>query len=208
MLPDVIVFDIETIPRQLDEKMQMLLKYKLRNLPNNEEKEVKATQHRFLDPCYAEIKAIGVLTTDAEEVSEIVIMGPEEYIITSFFDTIANSQNLFVSFNGFGFDIPFILSKAMLYGIKPTNARFCNLIRYRNSPHFDIMQVFSSWGVFKPNLRELSNLFGVGDSKDILEDKTTVEFLKTASDEEIAEYCMGDVRVTYELFKKIYPVVS
>ncbi len=207
-LPSSFTFDVETIPTVLGEKLTKCLEHKLRNISDADEKEAKRTLYRFLDPCYCTIKTIATLyTQNYTDIYEEVFLGSERDIIVAFFEKIKSFKGLFVTFNGFGFDIPLILAKASIYGIKITNIRFSNLIRFRSEPHYDVMAMFGNWGCFKPSLRELSIAFGIDDPKDILEDALVTDFLNTASNEKIAEYCMGDVRATFEIFKRLYPVI-
>lgn len=201
----ILVIDIETLPIQPTEELEKLLEHKLRNLSTAEEKEARRTHLRFLDPTYAQICAIAVLNeTDAGEVREKVFTNEEgeEVLLQQFAAFIHSYTGTFVHFNGLGFDVPFIMAKCGQYGIE-LSQRFCNLTRFRTNPHYDIFAVYGCWGVFKPSLAEVCYSFGIPSPKDILQGKPVVEFLKTATIEEIQEYCMGDVRATHELYKRI-----
>ncbi len=131
----------------------------------------------------------------------------EEEVITNFINYISKFNGLFVHYNGLDFDVPILLMKCAQYGIEPSR-RFCTTIRFRTDPHYDLMQILTNWGKFGIGLQEALIAFGIKDSKEVLKDKDIdiIEFMKTASDEEISEYCMEDVRSTYELFKKVYQV--
>lgn len=204
----VLVIDVETLPKDQDEKLQHLIEHKLRNLSTLEEKEARRTQLRFLDPVYNKICAIGTLNeSDDGRIKEKVFFSRDDefQMLTDFAKYVENYKGTFVHFNGLGFDVPLIMAKCAEYGVLLPQ-RFCTLTRYRTNPHYDIMQVYGCWGAFKPSLNELAYTFGLESPKDILGGKSVVEFLQAATDEEIKEYCMGDVRVEHQLFKKIHAI--
>jgi len=197
--------DIETLPKELDDRMLFLLNKKVQNEPE-EKKERRKLEYTFHEPQYAKVCSIGTLySADGENISQEDIFfsrDDEKGVIEAFIHHISRFQGIFTHFNGLDFDVPFILAKCVQYGIDPPS-RFCNLIRFRTNPHYDLMQVYTAWGKFKVNLAELLITFGVTNSKDILDYQDTLSFLQTASDEDIQKYNMADVRSTFEAYKKI-----
>lgn len=208
MKPNIIVFDIETLPLEIDVNMEKLLDYKVRNVPE-EEKEKKKLEYRFHEPQFARVISIGVLyyNSASEEITETIFYSKndERKIVEEFIQYISRFKGRFVHYNGLDFDVPFLLYKCALYEIDP-NPRFSNLIRFRNGPHYDLMQVLSSWGKFKIRLAEVLVSFGIKNSKDVLEDKYILDFLREASDEEIKRYNLEDVRSTFQLYQKVSKV--
>ena len=208
MTKSKIILDIETKPRERDKTLQALLDYKMRNIVDVKEREAKEISYTFRNPIYTQVVCIGTLYVNAvEEVKEKVFFSKdnEEEVINSFMTYISKFTGLFVHFNGLDFDVPILLAKSAIYGIQPPQ-RFCNTIRFRSDPHYDIMQIFTNWGRFGNSLEELLITFGIKNSKELLEGKNVLEFMKTRSNEDIVKYCMEDVRSTYELYKKISKV--
>jgi len=205
-----LVFDIETVPRKRDTILDDLLSYKMRNVKDEEQRKKDEIKYTFRNPIYNQVIAIGVLHEDINgNVKEGIFFSRdnEKELIEKFMHYISKFQGLFIHYNGLDFDVPILLAKAAIYGIEPSR-RFCNTIRFRFDPHYDIMQALTNWNKFSISLREAATVFGVKDSKEILKEKDIdiIEFMKTATDEEIQKYCAEDVRTTYELFKKVYQI--
>ena len=208
MQPNIITFDIETHPLELDENMSRLLDYKIRNVPE-EDKEKKKLEYMFHEPQFAKVISIAVIYYNAstEEITETVFYSRdnEKEIVEKFIQYISRFKGRFVHYNGLDFDVPFLLYKCALYEIEP-NSRFSNLIRFRNDPHYDLMQVLSSWGKFKIRLAEALVSFGIKNSKDVLEDRYVLDFLREGSDEDIKKYNLEDVRSTFQLYQSVSKV--
>jgi predicted PolB exonuclease-like 3'-5' exonuclease len=208
--PSVIVFDIETLPNDLDDTMYYLLEHKVRNVVE-EKKEQEMLHYRFHEPPYARICAISVIwSKDGETVTQEKLFfnrNDEKQILEEFIKFIKNFTGRFVHFNGLDFDVPFILYKCCQYGIEPPQ-RFCNLIRFRSEPHFDLMQILTAWGKFRISLAEALVTFGIKNSKNVLQGKDTLLFLLSATNDEIKEYSMEDTKSTFELYKKVHLIYS
>ncbi len=108
----------------------------------------------------------------------------------------------FVTFNGRTFDCPFLMLRSAILGIKPTR----NLLPYRYSAneHCDLMEQLTFYGIFRKfNLDFYCKSFGIKSSK---ASGITGLDLGTLFNEgrflEIAEYCLGDVKATTELFHR------
>jgi len=207
-MPSVLVFDIETRALQLTGPLEKALVHKVRNvLPDNRAK--KMLDYRYLHPAYAEVAAISVLRAASEnaareECVEAVIVGDEEDILRTFINYIDDFNGLFVTFNGFGFDIPFIIARCAVYGIQIRNSRFLMLAKFRSAPHYDVMALLGNWGTFPVSLQEASLMFDVVNSKDYLEGEDILKFLQRATSEELSEYCKGDTWTTWCIFQKMY----
>lgn len=205
---NLFVFDIETTPIQ-DETLDKLLEEKV-SLLKDDEKELQRKRHRFLNPVYAKVLAIGSIYVVSEtgKVREKVFYGDEKSILEQFSNYLSKFQGLFIHYNGMDFDVPFLLARMAVHGIQPPSRRFCNLTRFRNDIHYDIMQVFSCWKVWGVRLSEICYIFDVQNPKDILEGKEVTDFLLTATEDQIKEYVMGDVRSSYEVYKKLSEILS
>ncbi len=203
-----LVFDIETCPRSLNKDLKELFDAKVERSSTQETREKKEIEYSFRNPIYNQVVAIAALyETPSGGISEKVFFSrdDEKEVISNFMYYISKFSGLFIHFNGLDFDVPILLTKCAMYGIEPPR-RFCNTIRFHTDPHYDIMQVLTNWGKFGIGLKEATVAFGIKNPKDFLGGKDILDFMKTATDKEIQEYCMEDVRSTYELFNKVYQV--
>lgn len=209
-LTSFLVFDIETRVKTGDEKLDELLEHKLRNTPP-EEYDLKKEKYQFLNPVYAEVVAISTVyakSLDDPNPTKKVFVGEEFEILSKFSEYLYKFQGLYVHFNGLDFDVPFLLFRMAVHSITPPNQRFCNLIRFRTDPHYDLMHVLGFWRNFPISLQEACHAFGIEDPKVNLKGKSTTEFIRTATQEELCEYSIGDAVAEFKLFKKVYPIFS
>jgi len=124
----------------------------------------------------------------------------EKVIIETFWKTI-EKYDQFVTFNGRGFDAPFLHLRSANLRIKPTK----NLIPYRydSKIHCDLLEQFTFYGlVRKYNLDFYCKAFGIGSPKrGEVTGHNINEMFAEKKFKEIAEYCSKDLIATYELFK-------
>ncbi|MCK9542528.1 MAG: hypothetical protein M0R03_10930 [Novosphingobium sp.] len=213
-MSQIICFDIETCPKVLSEQEEQLLESKLRNYEkDSKEYSNKKTNLIYGNPLYNQVVAISTLMSNSPQTPiESTHYGvffnkqDEESLIKDFINYISQFPYAkYVHFNGLDFDVPILLAKCAMYAVTPP-ARFCNTIRFRTDPHYDIMQVFSNWGRFYVNLRELLIRFCISDSKSYLNNLDRIDFMVQASDDDIKKYSIEDVKSTYLLFQKIFRI--
>lgn len=125
----------------------------------------------------------------------------EAGILQEFWKTIGH-YGQFITFNGRTFDCPFIMLRSALLGIKPTR----NLLpyRYSASEHCDLLEQLSYYGAFRKfNLDFYCKSFGIKSPKS--EGITGLDMGRLFAEEryaDIANYCLGDVKSTAELFRR------
>ncbi len=143
---------------------------------------------------------IAMLADDGQDVEgKVLIDRDEKAMIRGFWDFVRPSD-LFIGFNCLAFDLSFIRQRTWIEGIRPS--RKLDLRRFYSSDTFDLMQVFSGWGMTKfPSLDELSKALGCHSK---IAHGTDVQQWWAASDfGKIAEYCLADVVITAEVFHKM-----
>lgn len=112
-----------------------------------------------------------------------------------------------VSFNGRNFDAPFLMLRSALHKIRPSrNLMAGTKFNYPN--HIDLIDELtffsgSAYGATKRfNFDFYARAFGLTSPKSEGVDGSMVGvFYKEGKHKEIAEYCMRDVRTTWELFR-------
>ena len=220
-----IIFDIETAGKDFDALDKGTQEYLLKWAESEEEiKDVKESLSFY--PLTAEIITIGMLNPETDkgavyfqapphsggfaEENETAIApfeengirfetGSEKEILEKFWNTVKSYKEI-ITFNGRGFDCPFILVRSAVHKIKPTKDLMPN--RY-NGSHIDLLDQLTFYGASRRrfSLDMWCKTFGIKspkedgitgyDIKDLFRDKRYVD---------IARYCFGDIRATKELF--------
>jgi 3'-5' exonuclease len=212
-----VIFDIETLGFPFESFDESQQEYLLRFAKTDEER-ADTLAKLSLTPFTGQIVAIAMLNPDsnqgkvfyhdpageptfaAEGLVEFV-PGTEEAMLTEFWKTVSRYAQ-FITFNGRGFDCPFLMLRSAVLGIKPSR----NLMpyRYKFDEHCDLLEQLSFYGAFRKfNLDFYCKSFGIRSPKSEGISGADVGGLFHAGRyREIAEYCMGDVRATAELFQR------
>lgn len=219
-----LIFDIETIGVDFESLDKISQEYMLKYAEDEEKAEEIKKQLGFY-PLTGEIVAIGILNPDTnkgaiylnsgKEIAarekklegEILLeFGDEKQIIEKFWEAI-KSYNCFISFNGRGFDVPFLMVRSAVLGIKPTKNLMSN--RYLNSQkfdavHIDLMDQLTFYGVTRKfNLHMWSKTFGIKSPKEEgITGYEIADLYKEGKLLEIAKYNLGDLKATKELYEK------
>lgn len=221
-----LVIDIETVGMPWEEHDPYVREYLLKDKNEAEAEEEK--RRGGLSPFRGRIVAIGVVNADdgrsavlyevpgQEELktvrdgSRTYISGTEKLILQQFWDYM-NPDDRFISFNGRQFDGPFLMIRSAIHGIVPKR----DLVGYRYAyhPNCDLRDALSFNGTINTrqvrfNLDFACKAFGITSSKTESMDGRKVENLYYAGHyDEIADYCLDDVRATCELYKKLVPTI-
>jgi DNA polymerase elongation subunit (family B) len=211
-----IVIDIETIGSDFESFDELSKEYLLKYAETAD--DIKAVKEGLgFSPLTGEIVAIGMLNPDTDKgavyyqspevLQEPLIEDEIEYIsdteagILKKFWEIVRHYDQIITFNGRGFDAPFILVRSAIHKIQPTKELMPN--RYSHS-HADLLDLLTFYSAVrrKFSLHMWCNAFGIKSPKedgvtghevpDLFRQK---EFLK------IAKYCVGDLYATKELFE-------
>lgn len=210
-----IIFDIETVGKDFESLDSMTQDYLLRWAETEEEvKDVKESLSFY--PLTGEIVAIGFLNPDTnrgavyfqahgdpplpfEEDGIRFETGNEKEILERFWDAV-KSYDQFVTFNGRGFDCPFILVRSAVHKIRPTRDLMPN--RY-NGPHIDLLDQLTFYGASRRrfSLDMWCRTFGIKSPKeDGITGYEVKDLFMAGRHVDIARYCLGDLRATKELF--------
>lgn len=215
IMPKYIV-DIETVGCDFEELDEASREYLLKYAENDEDKtEVKDSLSFF--PLTAQIVAIGML--DAEKDNGFIyfqdpskqlkptkekdiefIPQTESGIIKEFWSKMRDCSQI-ITFNGRGFDCPFIMIRSAINKIRPTK----NLMPYRYDYkfHTDLLDQLSFYGSVrrKFNLHMWCKAFGIKSPKeDGITGYQVKDLFKQGKYLQIAQYCTGDLYATKELY--------
>jgi predicted PolB exonuclease-like 3'-5' exonuclease len=232
-----LVFDIETAPLDFDNSFDDVQKeYLLRGLETEEQIE-KQKGFGALNPLLGRIVCIGIYLTETkqgfglylgdDDLEEIVELDDMKIKYKTFLDEAemlehfwkgltAENYSSYVSFNGRGFDCPFLMLRSAVLGIRPsvnlmagTKWNFKVGSKIREIEHIDLMDKLSfgsydkTGAMRKFNLDFYTKAFGVPSPKSGgITGYDVPKFFKEGRSREIVEYCLRDVRSTSDLYEK------
>jgi uncharacterized protein YprB with RNaseH-like and TPR domain len=225
-----LVFDIETVGESwdsFDEITKHNLSWWLRESAHTEaeyEFEMKELKEGMgLSPLTGFIVAIGVYDTEKEK-GAVYFSAPDTKIdlieengikyevmsekeMLEQFWKVAGVCNEFVSFNGRGFDAPFLAIRSLVHGVVPTKDLLSNryLSLQRGCTHVDLMDQLTFYGAarFRKSLHLFCRALGIESPK---VSGTTGDDVSTLYAQmkyfEIARYNAGDLIATSALYKR------
>ena len=226
-----LIFDIETsaLPvESFDEVQQEYLFRELQRIPDEAEREtrrVEIARQFSLWPLTAQVVCIAMLNAESqrgqvlftaddyeEEVGE---GGPVEFVpcadevelLSAFWDAAKHYQSV-VTFNGRGFDVPFLYLRSALLNVPITRKDWLGY-RFATEPHCDLAEQLTFYGVSgregaakRFNLDFYCKAFGMESPKSHgVTGMDVGQLLAEGRYREIAEYCLRDVRATVELYR-------
>jgi DNA polymerase elongation subunit (family B) len=226
-----LVFDIETSALPLenfDEAQQEYLFREAERQPDETAKALKRAeiQNLFsLWPFTAQVVCIAMVNADtgkgqvlfqADDIDEEgdgggqIEFAPqmdEAELLTAFWD-VARRYDAIVTFNGRGFDVPFLYLRSAALNI-PISRKDWLGYRYQIEPHCDLAEQLTFYGVSgkegaarRFNLDFYCKAFGIPSPKaQGITGSDINNLLAEGRFREIAEYCLRDVKATVELHR-------
>ncbi len=226
-----LVFDIETIGEDfetLDETTQKALTYWIEKQAQTQQEAdkqfVEVKNNLGFSPLTGQIVAVGVYDVEKDK-GAVYFQAPQAEISDSEEDNIkfrvldekemleqfwnlAQKYDEFVSFNGRTFDVPFLLIRSAIHGIRPTKNLMAN--RYfssqpKNAKHIDLLDQLTFYGAVRRrgSLHLFARAFGIESPKaaGITGDQVG-QLFQEKKFLDIAKYNVGDLIATKKLFEK------
>ncbi len=227
-----LIVDIETVGEDfnaLDKSTQEVLTRWIKKESEDEDQYKTALEELKnglgFSPLTGEIVAIGVLDHYKDE-GVVYFQAPSEKLLESkengitfkplgekemlekFWDGARHYQH-FITFNGRGFDMPFLMIRSAIHGIRPTKdlmqGRYPYQQRNSEAVHIDLQDVLTFYGAMRRRggLHMWSRAFGIESPKagGVTGDDVGRLF-KEKKFLEIAKYNAGDLRATKALYEK------
>jgi DNA polymerase elongation subunit (family B) len=211
-----VILDIETFGKDFESLDKATQEYLLR-YADTEDKKQEIKDSLSFYPLTAEVITIGLLNPDKEtgyvffqtggetllpfeEDNIRYEAGTEKEIIGKFWNCMKEYDHL-ITFNGRGFDCPFLLIRSAVHKIKPTKDLMPN--RYNDS-HIDLLDQLTFYGASRRrfSLDMWCKAFGIKSPKgDGITGYEVRDLFKEGKYFDIAKYCVGDLRATKQLFK-------
>ncbi|MCX6133575.1 MAG: ribonuclease H-like domain-containing protein [Ignavibacteriales bacterium] len=212
-----VVLDIETLGYPFESFDEVRQEYLLK-FAETEAQRTEAIQKLSLYPATAQIIAIGMLNPDTnrgkvifqsdhagDSVSEDgqiqFVSCPETEILGHFWNDITKYEQ-FITFNGRGFDCPFLMLRSAILQVQPSR----NLMPYRydSNVHCDLLDQLTFYGATRKfSLDFYCKSFGIESPKS--HGVTGLDLGRLFGQkrfQDIANYCLGDVKATAELFAR------
>lgn len=224
-----LVFDIETSALdldRLDESQREFLFREAERQPDEAGREAKRKEIEMqlnLYPLTARVVCVAMVNAgtdrgqvlfladdvdagdDTEGVKFVACMDEGE-LLTAFWD-VARHYDRIVTFNGRGFDVPFLYLRSALLNVPITRKKWLGY-RFATEPHCDLAEQLTFYNVSgrngaarRFNLDFYCKAFGIESPKS--QGVTGMDVNQLMADgkyREIAEYCLRDVRATTDLF--------
>lgn len=201
-------FDIETIPAQSDEDRAAYLASL--KPPRNygeeaaqkwrESQDVDATA---LDPMWGHICAISWAEGDAEPFTRVITTVDDEMaILANFLEAIpCDATRMLVGHNITGFDIPFVIKRAVILGLKlPPDAELPRDAKPWSKTVFDTM---TRWDARKfASLDAMCRVFRIPGKGDFSGADVAGAFAD-GDLQRIADYCADDVRRVRSVYQRM-----
>jgi DNA polymerase elongation subunit (family B) len=138
---------------------------------------------------------------------EFVPFADEAELLTAFWD-VAKHYDHVVTFNGRGFDVPFMYLRSALLNVPISKKNWLGY-RYAIEPHCDLAEQLTFYSVSgrdgaarKFNLDFYCKAFGIESPKSHgVTGMDVATLMAEGKFRDIAEYCLRDVRATVELYK-------
>lgn len=226
-----LVFDIETIGESwdsLDETTQGVLSHWIKKSSEDEgtyqAKLADLKNELGFSPFTGEIVAIGVLDAEKDK-GAVYYQAPgeknkdleeegikfkaltEKEMLEQFWQGASKYQD-FVSFNGRSFDVPYLMLRSAINGVKPSKDLLSN--RYLGSQkfgakHIDLLDLLTFYGAYwnrKPSLHIACRAFKIKSPKaDGVTGDDVAGLFRAKRYLDIARYNVGDIRATKELYE-------
>jgi len=221
-----LVFDIETTALPIDQFDEAQQEYLFRECAKIEEEQARLARRTeiarqcSLWPFTAQVVCIAMLNVESSRgqvlfIAEDFEEEPEESgqvefvpcvdeteLLTAFWD-IAKHYEHIVTFNGRGFDVPFVYLRSALLNIVISRKDWLGY-RFQTEPHCDLAEQLTFYGVSgrdgaarRFNLDFYCKAFGIESPKSHgVTGMDVAELMADGKYREIAEYCLRDVKAT------------
>lgn len=225
-----LIFDIETVGEEWDDvddiTQSALTRWIDRTAKSEEERKVQLKDLKEglgFSPLTGSVVAIGLYdlertrgvvyyrnegnTEKESEVGEYILKPRSEKEMLADFWEGAKGYDTFVTFNGRGFDVPFLAMRSVVHDITPSkdlmDGRY--LYQQKDARHIDLQDQLSFYGAVyrKQSLHLYCRAFGIKSPKTagVTGDDVAALF-KAGKYLDIAKYNVRDVVATTELYKK------
>jgi predicted PolB exonuclease-like 3'-5' exonuclease len=217
-----LVFDIETVPA-----------FERRDLPasvaaalsdNATRKEMEPDAVMGMSPFFGKVVSLAIGDGDAAENDDdevtVLAVPPEgvtidpcppwlrpmaEADLLRAFWALCSRAETVVTFNGRGFDIPFLVTRSLIHGI-PARVDLLSQ-RYALRPHLDLFELLTQRGRGPSKLDVVCWALGIESPKEVMDGSMVAPAYARGEIQKIAEYNAHDVRATAAIYRKVRDLI-
>ncbi len=218
-----LVFDIETVPAFDRRELPSTVHEALSGYAQRKDMEPGAVMG--LSPFFGKIVSLAIGDGDAEPGAggdEVTVLAvpPEgfelgevppwlrlmsEAELLAAFWALASRAETVVSFNGRGFDVPFLVTRSLIHGI-PARVDLMSQ-RFALRPHLDLFEVVGNRGGGPSKLDVVCWALGIESPKEQMDGSMVAPAYARGEIVEIARYNAHDVRATSAVYRKVRDLV-
>lgn len=215
LLCDTLVFDIETVPSVDLRKAPPTVAQAVTKYADRQEWDESKVMS--LSPWFGKVVSLAVGDGEAEdpEVTVFVVppdgavLGPmpswvrpvSEADLLRAFWALAGDASCVVSYNGRGFDVPFLLGRSLIRDVPVRTDLMSH--RFSLRPHLDLYDILGGRGRGPSSLDVICWSLGLTSPKEDMDGSMVAVEYGKGELERIAEYNAGDVKATTRVYQKV-----
>lgn len=115
----------------------------------------------------------------------------------------SNPKTRFVSFNGVGFDTPYLEKRSIINGIKPSMLLEEGGAKPWELSHLDLSKIWKGNAFYPDSLVAVATALGLPSPKDALDGSEVSNAFYEGRLPEIVKYCLKDVETTARIYRKL-----
>lgn len=115
----------------------------------------------------------------------------------------SNPKSRFVSFNGVGFDTPYLEKRSLINGVKPANLISEGHLEPWKVTQLDLSKIWKGNAFYPDSLVAVATAFGLPSPKDALDGSEVSAAFYEGRLDEIVKYCLKDVETTARVYRKL-----
>lgn len=214
------VFDIETVPALDRRALPPTVAEALSD--NAAKKEMDTAAVMGMSPFFGKVVSLAIGDGDAEPGSEadqvtVLAVPPDDFeladedrpawlrlmseaeLLRAFWALAAKAECV-VSYNGRGFDVPFVVTRSLIHGIPARVDLVSN--RWSLRPHLDLFELVSQRGRGPSKLDVVCWALGIESPKEVMDGSMVAPAYQRGELVKIAEYNAHDVRATSAVYRR------
>lgn len=114
-----------------------------------------------------------------------------------------NPKSRFVSFNGVGFDTPYLEKRSIINGVKPATLISEGHLEPWKVTQIDLAKIWKGNAFYPDSLLAVATALGLPSPKDALDGSMVSQAFYDGRLDEIEKYCFKDVETTARIYRKL-----
>ncbi|MBM4060512.1 MAG: hypothetical protein FJ265_05375 [Planctomycetes bacterium] len=214
-----LVFDIETVPAHDRRELPATVGEALSSYATRRDMEPGAVMG--MSPFFGKVVSLAIGDGDAEGDQVTVLAVPpagtaidacppwlrptsEPELLRSFWALASHAETI-VTFNGRGFDVPFLVTRSLVHGI-PARVDLVSQ-RFSLRPHLDLWELLSQRDRGPSKLDVVCWALGIESPKEVMDGSMVAPAYERGEIVKIAEYNAHDVRATSAIYRRLRDLV-